>query len=170
MRRHIYRVDPRMIPPVIMSMSFGAFLILMEGASRKGLLVFALLIPFYYLGAEILARKIILSENGIIVQKFLRSVHMGWSEIEALDVVRTGRKVFLILQGGQSRPVLITNTIQPFEELLKSLVEQLGENKVSEAVKELLKEPPSKYGPLAQTWLVCLLLLGIIVVKLLGYG
>jgi len=165
MRRHIYRVDPRMILPVILSMLFGAFLILMEGASPKGLLLLAILFPFYYLGAEILARKIILSENGIIVQKFLRSVQMDWSEIEALDVVRTGRKVFLILQGGQSRPVLITNTIHPFDEILKRLVEQLGEDKVSESVKELLKEPRSKYGPLAQAWIVCLLLLGIIAGK-----
>ena len=170
MQQHIYRVDPRMVPPVIMSMSFGAFLIFMEGATQKGLLLFALLFPFYYLGAEILARKIILSENGVTVQKFLRSVHMNWSEIEGLDVVRTGRKVFLILQGGQSRPVLITNTIQPFEEFLKRLTEKLAEEKVSEAVKQLVKEPPSKYGPMAQTWIVCLLLLGIVVGKLLGYG
>ena len=58
---------------------------------------------------------------------------MDWSEIEALDMVRTGRKVFLILQGGQSRPVLITNTIQPFEEFLKKLTEKLAEEKVSGA-------------------------------------
>ena len=37
MQHHIYRVDPRMIPPVIMSMSFGAFLIFMEGATQKGI-------------------------------------------------------------------------------------------------------------------------------------
>lgn len=170
MRRHIYRVDPRMIPPVIMSMSFGAFLIFMEGPTQKGFLLFALLFPFYYLGAEILARKIILNENGITVQKFLRSVHMDWTEIEALEMVRTGRKVFLILQGRKGRPVLITNTIQPFEEFLKILTEQLAEEKVSGAVRELVKEPPSKYGPMAQAWIVCLLLLGIIVGKLLGYG
>ena len=170
MQQHIYRVDPRMIPPVIMSMSLGAFLIFMEGATRKGCLLFALLFPFYYLGAEILARKIILNENGITVQKFLRSVHMDWSEIDVLDVVRTGRKVFLILQGAQSRPVLITNTIQPFVEFLKRLTEKLAEEKVSEAVRELVKNPPSKYGPMVQAWIVCLVLLGIIVGKLLGYG
>ena len=170
MQQHNYRVDPRMVPPIIMSMSFGAFLIFMEGATQKGFLLFALLFPFYYLGAEVLARRIILNEDGITVQKLLRSVHMDWREISALDMVRTGRKVFLILQGGQSRPVLITNTIQPFEELLKKLTEQLADEKVSEAVRELAKEPPSKYGPLAQAWIVCLLLLGIIVGKLLGYG
>jgi hypothetical protein len=170
MQRHIYQVDPRMIPPVIMSMSFGAFLIFMEGVTQKGFLLFALLFPFYYLGAEILARRIVINENGVTVRKFLRSVHISWSEIDALDVVRTGRKVFLILQGGQSRPVLITNTIQPFEELLRKLMEQLAEDKVSAAVRELAKDPPPKYGPLAQAWIVCLLLLGIIVGKLLGYG
>jgi hypothetical protein len=159
-----------MIPPVIMSMSCGAFLIFMEGVTRKGFLLFALLFPFYYLGAEILARRIILNENGVTVQKFLRSVYMRWSEIDALDVVRTGRKLFLILQGGQSRPVLITNTIQPFEDCLKRLTANLAEEKVSGAVRELAQGPPSKYGPMAQAWIVCVVLLGIIVGKLLGYG
>ncbi len=170
MQNYIYRVDPRMIPPIIMSMLFGIFLIILEGATQRGFLSFALLAPFYYLGAEILARKIIISEHGITVQKFLRSAHMDWSEIEMLDMVRTGRKVFLILQGGQNRPVLITNTIHLFESLLQKIVEKLPEEKISEPVKDLIRERPSKYGPVIQTWIVCLVLLGIVVGKLLGYG
>ena len=159
-----------MIPPIIMSMLFGIFLIILEGATQRGFLSLALLAPFYYLGAEILARKIIVSEHGITVQKFLRSAHMDWSEIEMLDMVRTGRKVFLILQGGQNRPVLITNTIHLFESLLQKMVEKLPEEKISEPVKDLIRERPSKHGPVIQAWIVCLVLLGIVVGKLLGYG
>jgi hypothetical protein len=170
MQNNIYRVDPRMIPPVIMSMFFGIFLIILEGATQRGFLLFALLLPFYYLGAEILARKIIIREQGITVQKFLRSAHMDWSEIDTLDVVRTGRKVFLILQGGQGRPALITNTIHHFDSLLKNLMEKLPEEKISEPVRELVREPQSKYGPMVHAWIVCLVLLGIITGKLLGYG
>jgi hypothetical protein len=170
MQNYIYRVDPRMIPPIIMSMLFGIFLIILEGATQRGFLSFALLVPFYYLGAEILARKIIIREHGITVQKFLRSLHMDWSEIEMLDMVRTGRKVFLILQGGQNRPLLITNTIHGFESLLQKIVEKLPQERISEPVKDLIGERPSKYGPMIQAWIVCLVLLGIVVGKLLGYG
>jgi hypothetical protein len=170
MQNYIYRVDPRMIPPIIMSMLFGIFLIILEGATQRGFLSFALLVPFYYLGAEILARKIIISEHGITVQKFLRSAHMDWSEIEMLDMVQTGRKVFLILQGGQNRPLLITNTIYRFESLLQKIMEKLPKQRISEPVKDLRRERPSKYGPMIQAWIVCLVLLGIVVGKLLGYG
>jgi hypothetical protein len=170
MQNYIYRVDPRMIPPIIMSMILGIFLVILEGATQRGFLSFALLVPFYYLGAEILARKIIIREHGITVQKFLRSAHMDWSEIEMLDMVRTGRKVFLILQGGQSRPLLITNTIHRFDSLLQKIVEKLSKERISEPVNELVRERPSKYGPLIQAWVVCLVLLGIVAGKLLGYG
>ena len=170
MQNYIYRVDPRMIPPIIMSMLFGIFLIILEGATQRGFLSFVLLVPFYYLGAEILARKIIISEHGITVQKFLRSAHMDWSEIEMLDMVQTGRKVFLILQGEQNRPLLITNTIHRFESLLQKIMEKLPKQRISEPVKDLVRERPSKYGPMIQAWIVCLVLLGIVVGKLLGYG
>jgi hypothetical protein len=170
MQNYIYRVDPRMIPPIIMSMILGIFLVILEGATQRGFLSFALLVPFYYLGAEILARKIIIHEHGITVQKFLRSAHMDWSEIEMLDTVHTGRKVFLILQRGQSRPLLITNTIHRFDSLLQRIVEKLPKERISEPVNELVRERPSKYGPLIQAWVVCLVLLGIVVGKLLGYG
>ena len=170
MQQYVYRVDPRMIPPVVMTMGFGAFLIILEGATRRGFLVSAILLPFYYLGAEILARKIILSTDGVTVHKFLRSVHINWNELHGLDALRTGRKAFLILQCDQSGPVLITNTIRPFDNLLRELIEMLPAEKISEAARDLLEAPPSKYGPLIQAWIVCLLLLGIIVGKLLGYG
>ncbi len=170
MQNNIYRVDHRMIPPIIITMSFGVFLIVLEGPSQKGFLSFALLIPFYYLGAEILARKIIIHEQGITVRKLFRSAHMDWSEIEMLDMVQTGRKVFLILQGGQSRPLLITNTIHQFESLLQQLIEKLPQEKISQAVKDLTREPRSKYGPTVQAWIVCLVILAIVVGRLLGYG
>ncbi len=170
MHNSVYRVDPRMIPPIIMAMVFGILIIIMEGATRRGFLSLALLAPFYYLGAEILARKIVIGEQGIIIKKFLRSLDLNWNGIDSLDMVRSGKKVFLILQGGENRPVLITNTIQNFHDLLNQLMRKIPEEKISTPVKELLQDPPSKYGPLLQAWLICIVLLGIVTGKILGYG
>ncbi len=73
----IYRVDPRMITPVALAMGFGAFLLILEGPTPRGLLLFLLLSPFFYLGAEILARKIAVDTTGITISKFLRSVQLS---------------------------------------------------------------------------------------------
>jgi hypothetical protein len=66
--------------------------------------------------------------------------------------------------------LLITNTIHRFDSLLQKIVEKLSKERISEPVNELVRERPSKYGPLIQAWVVCLVLLGIVAGKLLGYG
>ena len=170
MQSHIYRVDPRMIPPVVLAMGLGALLLVLEGATKKGLLLLVLLAPFYYLGAEILARKIILTVEGITVHKFLRTVHVDWREILLLDAFRSGSKLFVILQSREGRPMLITNTIRPFKDFLDKIQEMVPAEKTSETAKEFFSDPPSKHGPLLQAWILCLVIAGVVVGRLLGYG
>jgi hypothetical protein len=165
-----YRVSLGMIPPVVMAMGFGVVLLMMEGNSKRGFLMFVVLLPFFYLGLEILARKIILDEQGITVRKLLRSVRLEWTDIEALDAVRSGSKLFLMLQAEHVRPVLITNTISSFDELVRNLQEAIPKAKIAESAQELLVNPPPKRGPLVQAWAACLLLAGIALGRILGYG
>ncbi len=170
MDNKIYRVDPRMIPPVALAMGFGIFLLVLEGATQKGLLLLLLLSPFFYLGAEILARKIVVGTAGITISKFLRSVSLEWSDVQSLDAVRSGSKLFLILQREEGGPVIITNTIRPFPDLVSSLVAAVPTEKISSPVHELLTDAPAKFGPVIQAWLVCLVFVALVMGKLLGYG
>ncbi len=166
----VYRVDSRMITPVVLAMGFGVFLLILEGATPKGLLLVLLLSPFYYLGIEILARKIVVDAAGITISKFLRSVQLQWSEIQSLDAVRSGSKLFLILQREEGGPIVITNTIRPFQDLVSSLVAAVPAEKVSSPVHDLVSAAPAKVGPVVQAWLVCLVFVALVVGKLMGYG
>jgi hypothetical protein len=164
------RVDPRMIPPVVLSMGFGAFLVLLEGLTERGFLLALLLSPFFYLGAEILARRISIDPEGITVSKLLRSVRIQWSQITSLDAVQSRRKLFVILQPENGRPVLITNTIQPFADLTERLMTFIPREKISTSATELLANPPSKHGLVIQAWIVCLVLTALVLGQLLGYS
>jgi hypothetical protein len=163
-----YGVDRRMIPPVAISMVLGAWLIVLEGASERGLLMVVLLLPFYYLGLEILVRKISLDSQGITVRKLLRSVHMRWSDVTSLDAIQARNKLYIILQTEEGRPTLITNTISPFVELGQNLLENVPQDKIAQGTREMLSAPPSKLGPLIQAWIICAVLGGIIIGKFLG--
>lgn len=166
-----FRVDQRMIPPVVLAMGFGAFLIFLESpGTSKGLLLLALLTPFFYLGAEILARKIVLDANGIHISKFLRSTSFRWSEISLVDAVRAGNKVFLILQPEEGKPALITNTIRPFDKLVARIIDKIPPERVADGAADTLASSPSKLGPLVQAWIVCLVFIGLVAGKLLGYS
>ncbi len=170
MSENRYRVDSKLVPPVALAMVAGVLLILLEGPTKRGFLLLLLLSPFFYLGAEVLARKIILDSEGITVSKFLRSVRFSWSEVRALDAVRAGSKVFVILETDGSRPTLITNTISPFSDMVNRLLAYVPQQKVVRGAMETLADPPTKIGPVVQSWIVCLVLTAIVVGKLLGYG
>lgn len=170
METSVYRVDPRMIPPVILAMGFGIGLIVLEGTTNRGFLLMLVLLPFFYLGLEILARKITLDSRGILVSKFLRSVFISWPEIESLDAVKSGRKLFIIIQTERARPVLITNTISPFDDLADKLLQGVPSANVSESFHELLSAPGKKQSPFMHAWIVCLVMVVMVVGKLLGYA
>ena len=165
-----YRVDPRMIPPVILSMGLAIALLYLEGTTNRGFLLLLVLLPFFYLGLEILARKITVDSRGILVSKFLRSVFVEWPEIVSVDAVQSGAKLFIILQTDQSRPVLITNTISPFHELTDQILKSVPPSKVSETSRSLLLETPRKHGPLMHAWIVCLVMAAMVAGKFLGYA
>ena len=159
-----------MIPPVILAMGFALLLMILEGATNRGFLLLIVLLPFFYLGCEILARKITVDSRGILVSKFLRSVFIEWPEIESVDAVQTGRKLFVIIQTQRTRPVLITNTLSPFEQLTDQILQQVPETKVSASCREMLSTPPAKHGPLMHAWIVCLVLAALAIGKFLGYA
>ena len=170
MENRPYRVDPRMVPPVALAIGFGAILLILEGTTKRGFLLLLLLSPFFYLGAEILARRIVIDSEGITVSKVLRTIRVQWSHVNSVDAVRTGSKLFLIIDSDQHRPVLITNTIQPFHEMTEHILENIPQDKISPGVKEFVSQAPSKFGPVLQAWIICLVLLGVIVGKFMGYG
>lgn len=170
MEMSVYRVDPRMIPPVILAMLFAVGLMVLEGPTNRGFLLLVVLLPFFYLGVEILARKITLDERGILVSKFLRSVFVPWSDIDSLDAVQSGRKLFIIIQTEQARPVLITNTISPFSELTGKLLQGVPAGKVSESFRDLMSSAKAKQAPYIHAWIVCLVMVAMVVGKLMGYA
>jgi hypothetical protein len=170
METSVYRVDPRMIPPVVLAMGFALLLMVLEGPTSRGFLLLLVLLPFFYLGLEILARKITLDSRGMLISKFLRSVFVAWSDIESLDAVQSGRKLFVIIQTERARPVLITDTISPFSELTGQLLQLVPVAKVSESCRELLSAPGTKHGPLTHAWIVCLVMAAMAIGKVLGYA
>ncbi len=164
-----YRVDFRMIPPIILAMAAGLVLLILEGATDRGLLTACLLAPFFYLGAEVLARRISLDETGVTISKLLRSVRIQWREIESLDAVKSGSKVFLILQPADQPPALVTNTIARFRELVQGITAHIPESRITDKARDLLTDPPTKHWPMIQAWIVCLVISGVVVGKYLGY-
>lgn len=170
MQNEVYRVERLLSIPVLFAMVAGAALIFLEGAGKSGTFTAVVLSPFYYLGAEILARSVYLDESGFTVNKLLRSVRVDWNRVESIDTFSVGRKAFLIVQRDDGKPVVITNTLRGFAELTARIAGNVPQDKTMDGVRLLLEDVPSKYGPTLQAWFVFAVLAGIVAFKLLGYG
>lgn len=170
MENRAFRVDSRMIPPIVMAMIFGALLVAIEASTRRGILLAILLAPFFYLGAEILARKIVIDSRGITIWKLFRSLRHDWADLSSVDSVRTGNKVFIILHSEHGGTSLISNTIRPFGQLVDTILASAPKGTFTEEVRESLSTPPGKLGPLIQAWIACLALGALVVGTLLGYS
>lgn len=167
MENRVYKVDSRMTPPIILAMISGIVLIFLNITKSNSYLFLFILAPFFYLGLEILARKITLDSSGVTIQKFLRSTRLDWPEIENVDAVRSGAKTFLILQSNNARPVLITNTIGSFTDLVNAIIQRIPRDNVSVAASEIAQSAPKKLWPIIQAWLVCLIFGAVMVGKFL---
>ncbi len=165
-----YRVDSRMIPPVVLAMISGFALLLLEGPTQRGFLLIIILIPFFYLGAEILSRRITVAPEGLTIRKFLRTVRVEWPDIESLDAIKSGNKLFLILTTSSSRPIIVTNTIYGFRELADAILGHVPGTIVSGGAKQILEQTPSKLGPVVQAWIVSVVLAGVLIGRIAGYG
>lgn len=141
-----------------------------EMAAGRGLLLTLILTPFLYMGLEILARRVRVDDAGVTVSKFLRTVRLDWSNLQSLDAMKVGAKVYVILLSESGRPIFITNTICPFKALTQDLIERAPADTVTSNARELLADPPAKQTPFIQACVVCVAMIAMLVGRLLGYG
>ena len=64
---------------------------------------------------------------------------LRWDEIQSLDAVQSGSKLFLILIHDKGRPVLITNTIQRFGSVAKRIMDNVSADKIGEHARDILE-------------------------------
>ena len=166
MEKKVYKVDTRLKPPVLLAMLSGVGLVLVSIVKSHSFLFLIVLSPFIYLGLEILLREIIVDSKGITIRKLLRSKRMEWPEISSIDAVVSGSKAFLIIGSNDDRPILITNTIAEFNDLLNNVSGHISAEKISESVKQLLSLK-RKIWPVVQAWLVWVVFSAVLVGKFL---
>jgi hypothetical protein len=167
MTRVSFKPPKALIIPIVPAMAAGGALIILESNTDKGLLLALILAPFYYLGLEILFRRVGITDRGVTIHKFLRTSHVAWPEIRSLDAARTGNKIFIIIQTDAAIPMIISNTIDHFNELSGIILKNIPENKIDPSVHEILSDPGRNRGPIFQAWVVLAVVTGVLFFRLI---
>jgi hypothetical protein len=166
MEKRSFKPPNALILPIGPAMVAAAGLIFVESGSDKGILLGLILAPFYYLGLEILFRRINVSEKGLEVVKLLRKTSVEWSDVKSLDAVRSGTRIFIIVQSESAIPLIISNTISDFKELSNIILNNVPDHRIDRSVYETLEDPPLNNRPIFQAWVVFMVLASVLAFRL----
>lgn len=151
--------------PLTLSLFFGylllALCVFQKEPSSKLIVLSILNIFLTVFFIENLFRSLVINENSITHNKFLRRKTLLFSEINSFESLSLRKRMFSTLSTEESF-LIFSNVYQNFEDLMRQILARLPENSVSQETKELATSPPVKRGDIISFWIAALVLGGIL--------
>lgn len=114
---------------------------------------------------DMIKRKIVISDQGLKIKNVLRTKEFGWSEITHLAVVILKKKIYFLLTTTKGF-YIFSNLFENHAQLVKSLVEKIGEEKVEVEVKAYLDHPVERLALIIMSWVAAGIIIGAIILKI----
>ncbi len=133
----------------------------------KIIILATFLLPATIIFAESFLRRVYIDESSIKVNKLLRSKQINYAELTAIDTIKVRKRVFVSLSS-EDDFMIISNSYNNFDLLIKELVDKVPAGIVSDETRELSTEPPKKCSDIFSAWLAVAVLLIIIYAQLRG--
>jgi len=106
-------------------------------------------------------RCIVIDDNAITQNKFLRRKTLSWSEINSFESLSLRKRVFSTLSSEDSF-LIFTNAYANHGDLMREIIARLPENSTSPETRELSSSPPIKRGDIISLWIMAIILGGIL--------
>jgi hypothetical protein len=151
---------------VILSFLLIYICVLKNDPNTKIAVLVAVLIPFYYFFLELIFRKVVITNDYIFVRKFLRKRKISLDDIKQVGTACFRSKTYVFFELERSGPVIISNSYEKFGELLSAISTIIGENRLTDSLKNLPKSKYKRYSDILSAWMAVLLFVAIIVIRL----
>jgi lysylphosphatidylglycerol synthetase-like protein (DUF2156 family) len=115
---------------------------------------------------EATRRKIILTDEGLKIEKFFRTKEFVWTEITHLEVVNLRNKIYFLLTTTKGF-YFFSNLLENHALLIRSLVDKLDNERVETEVKNYLDHPVERRSLIVMCWFAVLISTAFIILKLL---
>ena len=116
---------------------------------------------------EATRRKIVVTNEGLKIEKFFRIKEFVWTEITHLAVVNLNKKAYFLLTTTKGF-YFFSNMFENHALLIRYLVDKLVEEKVEIEVKNYLDHPVERRSLILMCWFVVLIIIAFIILKLLS--
>ena len=110
-------------------------------------------------------RRITITDQGIVIREFFRTKEIHRDDINHVGCVILRKKVYLLLTTTRGFFIL-SNAYEDFSALIRSIVEQVGPEKVEEEVRALGESPAKKRADVISLWFAVVVIFGLIILRL----
>ena len=145
---------------VLFALSF-----LLGGTSLERIVLAIFLIPSIYVLCELWSRKVVLDDQGLRLEKFLRKKELRWSQITNAGSLALRSRTYLLLTTTKGF-VSISDAYENFPQLLQDIVERIDQEKVEEEVRQQMNSPQAGRSEIFKFWIAALVMLALIIFKL----
>lgn len=133
----------------------------------KALILGFMLLPVAAFFVESVFRRAVITDEGITVHKFLRSKHLSFAEMTAVETVLVRKRAFLTLCVGEEF-VILSNAYADFPDLVRALLTRVPPSAISDETRVMAQAPPVKTTDIISCWLAVALLAFILYVQFQG--
>jgi len=166
-----YKIKKTFITPFLIAVALLLVLLIMSlinGAVWEKILVAVLFVLSLVVAVESYERKFAFSEEGLTMRKFFRTKNFTWAEITHLGVVVLRNKAYFLLTTTKGFHIL-SNMLQNHTQLVRSVADKLGEEKVEPDIRSYLDNPIERMSTVVLMWVVLVILVAIIINKIIKF-
>jgi hypothetical protein len=170
MEQNIFKIKQAFLVPfntIVVLLFFLFLLSLFRGQMWEKIVLAVSFASTLMIAIEATKRKIIITNEGLKIEKFFRTKEFVWTEITHLDVVNLRNKIYFLLTTTKGF-YFFSNLLENHALLIRSLVDKLGNERVEMEVKNYLDHPVERRSLIVMCWFAVLISTAFIILKLIS--
>ena len=168
MDQNIFKIKRAFLIPFIILIILLCILFLLslyKGQPWEKIILAVSLFITVVIGIESSKREITVTKDGLKIKKFFRVKKFTWPEITRLEVVDIRKKVYFLLTTTRGF-YFFSNLFENHTNLIRSLMDKLGDEKTEIEVRSYLDHPVEKRSLIIMCWLSVIIITAFIIMKL----
>jgi hypothetical protein len=169
----VYRIRRSFTIPLAIDVLL-LFVPLVLSLAVKGSVTERIVLTIFFTGSlsillEALSRKIVITDGGVLLKKFLKIKELLWSDITHVGCLSLRSKVYILLTTKKGFHIL-SNAYEPFSPLIRDIINHLDTEKieVEAEARAQIDNPARNLSDLVAAWVAAVVLSGIIYLKFIS--
>jgi lysylphosphatidylglycerol synthetase-like protein (DUF2156 family) len=170
MEQNIFKIKQAFLVPfntIVVLLFFLFLLSLFRGQLWEKIVLAVSFASTLLIALEATRRKIIITNEGLKMEKFFRTKEFSWTEITHLGVVNLRNKIYFLLTTTKGF-YFFSNLLENHALLIRSLVDKLGNERVETEVNDYLDHPVERRSLIVMCWFAVLISTAFIIFKLIS--